>query len=255
VAVSLLAAILLTRSWATHPRRTILAVACVAAASPLAAPLWLLETPLQLLQFPWRWLLPATLLLVPALTDARARRLIALAVLLAPTLAMVWVEVVRVPALNADAQWGESGPALYRALGANPLLVDAEQNRPPAFSHLARNLAVFGDSELVVTSAGASVVAVREWRPLRREIEVMGDEPFTVALRLLDYPWWSLAAEGTEGVVPGGVKGVIACRLPPGRHTVRVVWSGNPLAAVGQVAAALTVLGLLLARRRRGGRP
>ena len=253
VAVSLLAAILLTRSWATHPRRTILAVACVAVASPLAAPLWLLETPLQLLQFPWRWLLPATFLLVPALIDARARRPIALAVLLAPSLTMAWVELVRVPALHADARWGDTGPALFRALGANPLLVDAVQNRPPSFGALRPNLRLFGDSQAVVASGVGTVAAIHRWSPLLREVEVVASTPVTVGFRILDYPFWAVSSDGAPEVATGGVPGVVSCRLPEGRHLVSIRWVGNPRSAIGQIVAALTIVLLIVGRRSRGG--
>jgi hypothetical protein len=169
---------------------------------------------------------------------------------------MNWVQWVRVPELDGATRWGEAGPALYHALGANPLLVDAEQNRPPAFARLPGNLRTFGENGLVVVSAGSSVAAVKDWKPLRREVEVAGSEPFSIAFRLLDYPWWSLSIDGEVEPRIGGMPGVVACRVPPGRHTVRVLWSGNPLARVGQVAAAATILALVLlsARRRSGDR-
>ncbi len=55
-------------SWKSHPDRAVAVVGCIVMASPLSLCCGGLQSPLQLLQFPWRWLLPATLLLAPALT-------------------------------------------------------------------------------------------------------------------------------------------------------------------------------------------
>ncbi len=250
VAVALLGSLLLTRSWKSHPDRTAAVVGCIVMASPLSLLLWRLQSPLQLMQFPWRWLLPG-LLLVPALTDSRVRRWAGLACILVPSLLMVWVQWARVPDLKASQGWTVVGPILYESLGANPLVVDAAQNRPPAFSDLRPNLRVFGDSDAVVVSGAGTVAKIHRWSPLRRQVEVVGNTPITVGFRILDYPYWSISTEDAEVKSLGGVPGVVACRLPAGRHLVDIEWVGNPLAALGQIIAGLTVTGLMLQRRRR----
>jgi len=222
-------------------------------ASPLTAPMWRFESPLQLLQFPWRWLLPATLIMVPALTDARVRRVAGLASLVAPSLLMVWIQWVRVPDVTVDQQWNAVGSTLYESLGANPLVVDAAQNRPASFNYLARNLLEFGESDARVVSGVGMVVAVNRWSPLRRQIEVIGDTPITVGFRILDYPYWSISTDALDAVPVGGMEGVVVCRLPAGRHVVDVEWTGNPLAGSGQIVAVITVLVLVLGRWRWGG--
>ena len=147
----------------------------------------------------------------------------------------------------------EVGQALNETLGANPYVVDAEQNRPAAFAELSRNLQLFGPNRLVVFSGPAELVAIHRWSPLRREIEVAGSAPFTVGLRILDYPYWSVSTDEPNQVQPGGLAGVVAGRLPAGRHRIHVTWDGNPLAAVGLMVAAGTALVLVFARRRSRG--
>ncbi len=253
VAVAILGSLLLSRSWKSHPHRTAAVVGCVVMASPLSLVLWRLQSPLQLLQFPWRWLLPATLLLVPALTDSRIRRWAGVVCLLVPSLFMTWVQWARVPALDSSQGWTEVGPVLYEALGANPLVVDAAQNRPPAFSDFRSNLRVFGDADAVVVSGAGTVEKIHRWSPLRRQVEVVGSTPVTVGFRVLDYPFWSVSTEVPGIGAASSVPGVVACRLPAGRHLVNIEWTGNPLSAVGQIVAALTMLGLVLRRRWPGG--
>jgi hypothetical protein len=73
-------------------------------------------------------------------------------------------------------------------------------------------------------------------------------------MRLLEYPYWMLEVDGSRQVEAGFMPGVVSCRLPPGQHTVAVTWVGNPLAAVGQIIAALTIAGLFVVWRRQKGR-
>jgi hypothetical protein len=253
VAVALLVSVLATGLWADHPRRTVLGVGCIGLASPLALPLWWIPGPHQLLQFPWRMLLPATLLLVTALVEAPKRRAVGAVCVLVPLLFMPRAPWVSVPKLDASLEWSEAGEVLTNSIGGNPFLVDVRQHRPPAFADLDRNLGLFGRAHRVVLSGDGEVAAIRRWSPLRREVEVIGTQPLTVAFRILDYPYWSVTTADEEAVEREVVPGVIACRVPAGRHVLRVSWAGNPAAAVGQIVALVTALLLVLWRRRLAG--
>jgi hypothetical protein len=250
-AVGLLAALLAAGSWRTAPLRTALATLCVAAASPLALPLWRLPGPHELLQFPWRLLLPATLLIVPAVSASLPHRRgsLAAAALLLPALLLPRPELVLAPALSVRDGWQEAGAAIHRAIGGNPLLVDAEQHRPPAFALLAGNLAAFG-TEPVRVLAGSATWRVARWRPLDREVEVRAAGDAVAALRLLDYPGWSVEVDGSPRAVVGA-SGAVGVAVPPGDHRVRARWRGNPLADAGLAVAAATAALLLLAGRHR----
>jgi hypothetical protein len=222
-------------------------------ASPLALPLWWVPGPHHLLQFPWRWLLPGTLLLVTAIAEAPGRRAVGFATMLVPLLFMPWAPWVRVPNLDASLTWKEAGSSLMDSIGGNPFLVDVRQHRPPAFTDLERNLRSFGPARHVVIIGEGEVVEIRRWSPLRREVEVRGGQPFVVAFRILDYPFWSVSADEGRLVESELAPGVVSCRVPHGRHILRVSWVGNPLSAVGQIVALLTVLVAVLWRRLRIG--
>jgi len=209
--------------------------------------------PHQLLQFPWRLLLPGTLLLVTALVEVPERRAIGVACVLVPLLFMPWAPWVGVPKIDASLGWNEAGEVIASSIGGNPFLVDVRQHRPPAFADLERNLSLFGRTQRVLVSGDGEVAAIRRWSPLHREVEVTGAQPSTVALRILDYPYWSVTTGDERAVEREVVPGVIACRVPAGRHVLRVSWTGNPAAAVGQIVALVTALLLVLWRRRLVG--
>jgi hypothetical protein len=253
MAVAMLVAVLITRLWVHHPKRTILGVGCVVLASPLALPLWWVPGPHQLLQFPWRLLLPGTLLLVTAIGELPKRRVIGAICVLVPVAFMPWARWVEVPKVEASMEWTETGEVLMASIGGNPLLVDVRQHRPPAFKDLDRNLGLFGRTQLALATGSGAVTEISRWSPLHREVEVTGTRPFAVAFRILDYPYWSVTIDGDEAEGSAAAPGVIACQVPAGRHVLRVSWTGNPAAAIGQVVALSTVLLLCFRRSRRVG--
>jgi hypothetical protein len=252
--VALLAAVLVTRSWAQHPRRTFLGVGCIVLASPLALPLWWIPGPHQLLQFPWRCLLPATLLLVTAISEGPKQRVLGVIGVLAPVAFMPWAPWADVPKVDASMEWTETGEILMDSIGGNPFLVDVRQHRTPAFQDLDRNLGLFGPTQRVVLTDGGEVSEIRRWSPLRREVEVTGTQPFVVAFRILDYPYWSVTTDKERAFETDLAPGVVACLLPAGRHVLRVTWEGSPAATIGQIVALLTALLLVFWKRRWVGR-
>jgi hypothetical protein len=251
-AVALLAAALAGGWWRTDPARTVLVAACVALASPLALPLYRLPSPLDLLQFPWRWLLPAAVLAAaPAARGLAAWRGRAAALLLLAPLALLPLPpLVRDPGLGRATAGSEAGERVWQSLGGNPLLVDAAQNRPAAFRMLAANVGRFGPHPVVVEPAGTAWRATR-WTPTRREVLVSSADGARVDLRVLDYPFWEVTVDGVAAAAGG--TGVLSAAVPAGRHTVVARWRGNPLAAAGRAFAAGTLgaVALLAARRRR----
>ena len=254
-AAALLAALLLGRWWRGDAVRATLLVGCVALATPLARWLYRLPLGLDLLQFPWRWLLPAAVLAAaPAARDLAARRgRAAAALLLAPLLLFPWPSLVPDPGLDARGDPRAAGERVWRSLAGNPLLVDALQHRPAAWLHLAANLERFG-AETAVADAPEASWRVVAWAPLRRLVEVSSPRGARVELRLLDYPFWAVTVDGAPAAAAG--TGVLAAAVPPGRHLVAATWAGNPLARLGQAiaAAALALAALAAVRQRREAR-
>ncbi len=250
-AVALLAALVLARPWGAERGRVALAVACVALASPLALWAWRAAAPLRILQFPGRWLLPATVLAAAALRAAPPRRrALAAAVLLAPLALLRFPLLARDPAIGPTQEWREAGAAVHAALGGSPFLVDVEEHRPASWAALPAELAAFGASRV------GGEPAPRAWRvargePRERVVDVDSDRPAAVAFRILDYPYWRAAVEGAPAAIDGS-RGVVSVAAGAGRHTVAVSWAGDPLSRVGlAVAAASALAALAVALRRR----
>ncbi len=230
--------------------RTILATGALSLTTVLVIPLSALGLPLAWLQFPWRWLTPAALLLaIPAARVIRDHP-VAFLVWLVPVLLLPPVAPMPAPHLGPSDGWIRMGEAVSE-FGGNPLVVDAIQNRPRWYPGLAKAIPEFGEAGLVC-SWPASVVRVVSWRPLRRVVRIRSASGCRLELRLLRYPWWRLTLDGR--IVPLPEQGaVIGLDVPPGEHVVRCQWGGNPLARVGLAIAAAMLLLLTVLRLRRDG--
>jgi hypothetical protein len=249
-AVAILAAVLVGGWHRREPARAVLIAGAVALASPLAAWLWRLPTPLVLLQFPFRFLFPASVLTV---TLARQswdtwRGRLAVLVLLVPMMLFKWPALAPDCGLRRTMAWQEVGSRIQTSIGGNPLVVDAPQHRPPSWSELAGNLRAFGSQLALVEPAGR--FEVTRWQPLSRRIVVELPSPARVSLRLLDYPFWRVEVDDAL-VVNAGRPGVIGALVPAGRHEVTVAWAGNPWSQVGVAVAAATLIALCWLRLRR----
>lgn len=254
-AVALLAVVLIEGWHRTDRLRAGLVLLAVTLASPLAAPLYGAHSPLAWLQFPWRWLLPACLLVLRPLAErtplGNPRSWALGAVWLAPLLLLPLPPAAAFPRLAPAEPWWTVGSGLSRVIGSNPLLVDVPEHRPPWFGPMLAELPALGRSR-ARCDPPARVLRVRAWRPLERRIEVVAVAPSVLTVRLLDYPWWEATTDGGPADAERN-RGLLRIRLAPGRHTVTVRWAGNPWSRVGAAASVVTLLGLALAglRRRR----
>jgi hypothetical protein len=248
-AVAQLAACLVGGWQRRRPRQVGLIALAVALASPLAAWLWRLPTPLLLLQFPFRWLFPAAVLSVALVRESWAswRGRLAAAVMLVPLLLFSPPELARDVRLTSGTGWREAGARIQASIGGNPLVVDAEQHRPPSWSYLGENLPAFGGQLVLVEPAGR--FHVEQWRPLSRAVSVELPAPARVSLRLLDYPFWVVKVDGVT-TTSCGRAGAVGALVPAGRHQVRAEWGGNPWSRVGGALALATLAGLFWASFR-----
>ena len=236
----------------SDPLRAGLVLLCVGLASPIAAPLWAPGSPLAWLQFPWRWLVPATLLVVRPLAErtpaSNPRSWILGTLWLAPLLLLPVPPVVRAPALGPEDGWREAGSRLHAVLGSNPLLVDVPEHRPPWFGAALEQAAALGGTVASVPGIPGAV-RVRNVSPLGRTLEVTVPRPAVLVVRLLDYPWWEVLVDGTPAATLRN-GGLIRLRVPAGTHRVRIRWSGNPLSRLGLALALGGVLVLWWTGRR-----
>ena len=220
----------------------------------VSAPLWRYFAPLAWLQFPWRWMLPATLLATTAVCDEapkRGRLLfgVALAAILTPAGRPTHTAVrTRSRAFAVATDPIMAGERVMESFSGNPLLVDVMEHRPLWWEDLGETMVLLGPRQTVLVPEGGASRVV-SWRPLEREIEVESRQPTTLVLRLLADPHWMINVN-QRPTPPDRWGAALAVSLPPGRSQIEVGWATDPRAIAGAIVAAI-LLTLIVLRRRR----
>ena len=250
-AIGLLVALGVSGAWKTNRGR--LAVVTIVLASLPSAPLWRYFEPLAWLQFPWRWMLPATLLATTAVFDEapkRGRLLfgVSLAAILLPLAGLPAVRLVPDPALTVGTDPIIAGERVMESISGNPLLVDVMEHRPLWWEDLGETMLLLGPRQTALVPEGDTPRVV-SWKPLERRIDVESPQSTTLVLRLLADPHWMINVN-QRPAPPDRWGAALAVSLPPGRSEVEVRWAMDPRAIVGTVLAAI-LLTLIALRRRR----
>ena len=255
-ALGLLVALVACGAWRSCRGR--LAILAIVLASLPSAPLWRYLAPLAWLQFPWRWMLPATLLATTAVVDSAAKRGrlvvgVSLAAMILPLAGIPDWNLVADPKLTVRTEPVEAGERVMESFSGNPLLIDVMEHRPLWWEDFGQTIGMVGQRQVVlVPESGAARVIV--WRPLRRRVEVDSPQPAALVLRLLADRHWQVAVNG----LPANSArwgAALAVNLPGGLSEVEITWAMDPRAQVGSVLAValLTGIGLHRWRHRREG--
>jgi hypothetical protein len=238
-AVAALAVALLGGGAARTP--ALAGIAAQGLCTPLAAPLYRVVPGFALLQFPWRWLGPATCLVLLAVASARGPllRAVALGIVAAPlAVAPVWRGGCRRPPR------GQRGGGGGRAAGARvpPIL-------PSAPNFLPRGV-----------SLAEALVAARRLRAELPTPEPAGPERWAYRLArstageqvvpLLDGPGWRARVDGGE-VGWSGARSLVAVPVPAGSHRVELRQVLLVEDVVGLLLSGAGVACLALLARRR----
>lgn len=232
----------------------------VALASVIAAPLYDAWPALAMMQFGWRWLPAALLMLVwaaacslralSAPVGAARSRVVALvsAALLLPAM----LGAVQVWALDARAGHGrvsanEATPA------ARSCRVDPLEHRPLSLGSQWQR-ALRRDAPMLWAVRGRAHVSNEVVSTHRRAATVTLDAPATLQWSALAFPGWTLRANGSPLPLTTTALGNYEFKLPPGRHALELRFESQRLTAVGDRLGGVGLLGLLLLlgwRRRR----
>jgi hypothetical protein len=250
-ALGLLVALGVSGAWKTNRGR--LAVVAIALASLLSAPLWRYVEPLAWLQFPWRWMLPATLLATTAILDEAPKRGrlvlgVSLAAIILPLTGLPALRIVPDPALSVATDPVVAGERVMESFSGNPLLIDVMEHRPLWWEDLGETMVLLGPRRTVVVPEGGASRVVG-WRPLERKIQVESPQPATLVLRLLADPHWMITVNQWPAT-PDRWGAALAVSLPPGRSEVEVRWATDPRAIAGAIVAAILLTWIALHRRR-----
>jgi hypothetical protein len=251
-ALGLLVALGVSGAWRTNRGR--LALVAIVLASLPSALLWRYIAPLAWLQFPWRWMLPATLLATTAILDEapkRGRLLlgVSLAAMVVPLAGVPALRLVPDPGLGVGTDPVMAGERVMESFSGNPLLVDVIEHRPLWWDDLGESMVLLGPRRVALIPEGDDSRVVG-WKPLERRIEVESPHPTTLVLRLLADPHWMVTAN-QRPIMPDRWGAALAMSLPPGRSEIEVRWATDPRAIFGVVVAAVLLTLIAFHRRRR----
>ena len=250
-AVGLLVGLGVSGAWKTSRGR--LAVVAIVLASLPSAPLWRYFSPLAWLQFPWRWMLPATLLAMTAVCDEvpkRGRLLfgVTLIAIFLPLAGLPSVRFVPDPGLSERTDAVVAGERILESFSGNPLLVDVMEHRPLWWEDLGETMVLLGPRQTALVPEGDAPRVV-SWKPLERRIDIESPQPATLVLRLLADPHWMINVN-QRPAPPARWGAALAVSLPPGRSEVEVRWATDPRAIAGVIMAAILLTWIALHRRR-----
>lgn len=233
------------------------AIAALVLGSELAYPLYAVLSPLQKLQFPYRFvfiaLLLANIALVIQLSEGgwrqwgRLARTLALGLVLGQCAIMAhlqWDLVkrgVRLPAQSAFMQGRFGQPEYIPAV-----------RKPGWQSYLDKNKFV-GECTRLNIVCSDTVQRTHDF-----STRIVASAPVSVRLPILAFPAWSVTVDGKPvALVADDAAGLMLVTLSPGEHRVSATWSALPAQVVGWWITGIAVLALLAtlaARRLRRGR-
>jgi hypothetical protein len=234
------------RSWQNRNRAlwyslVVWAAACAVFMLSITGPLWNILPKLRFIQFPWRWMLclaiPFTLLTALGVRRWTARVALYLAMLC--VLAFVWQHFqppwwdhaadLREMRENMATSAGYEGTDEYTPVGADPSAVDKNARR--------------------VTVEGPAHAAIRlsQWSPERKLFTAEMSAADNLALRLFNYPAWSVEVDGR--LVQAGTREDTGQMLVPvgaGANRIQITfirtWDRRAGAWISLLAVVLTLV-------------
>jgi hypothetical protein len=251
-ALGLVVALGVSGAWKTNRGR--LALMAIVLASLPSAPLWRYLTPLAWLQFPWRWMLPATLLATTAVLDVAPKRgrlffAVSLVAMIIPLAGVPALQLVPDPGLGVATDPVMAGERVVESFSGNPLLVDVMEHRPLWWEDLGETMVLLGPRRVALVPGGDDP-RVLVWKPLERRVGVESRHPTTLVLRLLADPHWMVTVN-QRLAEPDRWGAALAVSLPPGRSEIEVRWATDPRAIVGVIVAMILLTVIAFHRRRR----
>ncbi len=248
----------------------VLLVGFLALTLAVSRPLWEALAPLKLIQFPWRFLGPATVcaaLLAGAITmmgrqpaprvsqssgagSPKMPPMIAALIVFIALLALPWTFVTRFPPAQLPPQPAVADIFVYEVESGGFGLTSTGEFLPAGVTQLPPAAAAWakavmqGTAERLDRSALPPSVVVQGTATARLSAEArfQAEQPFDATFRWFYFPGWQAEVDGQPAPVRASEPfGFITVPVPAGAHVVRVFFGGTPLR---QFAAVLSLIGL-----------
>ncbi len=235
---------------------------------PLSLPLWEHLPLVDFVQFPWRFLGPASLGFAV---------LGGLALSQLPIPERFWSPTVLLVAGCLALPWLFPAPGLEQPELTPSALIRIEQQtnwlgataagdylprwvaQRPAAAQLLPVYEAAADSDYLIPRldpdslpAGASVVE-QTYRLTRAQLTLDAPIAFRARFRWYYYPGWQVLVDGNPvPVMPDGPHGLLAADIPAGRHTVQVAFRDTPLRRAANVISLATLCLMVVGLRMNG---
>jgi hypothetical protein len=244
---------------------------------PVSDVIWKHTPHLKFLQFPWRWLLPlsvvscvlAAMALGGSLAKGARTRILSFAMILALAIGGGWLffqpcddeDAVGAQVAAFGLGQGTQGTDEYTPVGVDNASI--QQDLP-----LVRVLRAQED-DTAESAAGdnpewragdpgsiAAKVEAKAWNAEHWVVSLSTPESGYGVLRLMDYPSWRVSVDGRQVLGRRLRKdGLMSVPVTAGTHAIEVQWAATRDVVAGRVLSALAVLGLVgtVLLERRGG--
>jgi 6-pyruvoyl-tetrahydropterin synthase related domain len=234
---------------------------------PVSDVIWKYTPHLKFLQFPWRWVLPlsivtcvlAAMALGGSLMRGLRTRLLSFALILVLAIGGGWLffqpcddeDAVGAQVAAFQQGQGTQGTDEYTPVGADNASV--QQQLPPVrvLRAVMDDTAKSSEGDNPEWRAGdpgtiATKVAAKPWNAEHWMVNLSTPENGYVVLRLMDYPSWQVVVDGRQIVSrPSRKDGLLTVPVTAGSHAIEVQWSATRDIVVGRVLTVLAILGLV----------
>lgn len=211
---------------------------CLMLSTPLSVVLWRVIPLMPPLQFPWRFLGPATVVAILLAGEVRGiARWVAVAALVVPS-ALVPVEVSLGP---AGLETGMPRDVLARKAAATFRILPILPSMPGFYSVGFDPI----DSRLALAQQGATVRERVGGGCQGRSFRVEPDGNGRVLLPVQAWPEWEVSVDGRRATAKRS-RGLVALALPPGTHEVGLALGTSRSRRWGRLISAAGVLSVLL---------
>lgn len=227
----------------------------------VSQPVWETITPIKLIQFPWRFLGPATVcaaLLVSLSFAGRKFRgedwIAALALTALALPALSWTFVTRFPPAQLPAQPAVTDIFAYEVESGGFGLTSTGEFLPVGVQQLPAPDAAWAEAaaqnsaERLDRSLLPPAVTVQRSATLRLAAEARFEsaQPFEATFRWFYFPGWQAEVDGQPTPIRAAEPfGFITVSVPAGAHTVRVFFGDTPLRRLANTLSLFGVAALL----------
>ena len=196
---------------------------------------------IEIVVFPWRWLV-----FVSLFTSLLAAGVVQRAVnSLRPSARANWGYVVAsmfTTAVLGLSVWFAVQAVLIGSL-ANPMTANDREFLSDSYCpKSAPPVGSLPQTERIVVGSRTGSSQIMQWAPLYRQAVITSDEPTTARFKTFNFPGWTARVDGSKTPISSDPVAAQMVEVPEGRHTIEIEFGSTPVRTLG---AALSIAGVV----------